>query len=249
MRDERAERADLPERLYRYLQLLLSHDPNERPTIEEILQGIKAGAAFSEQASQNSTGETSPISGPREQSPPLPFQPDSGMRRRPTRPTRSSFRGRPMSPPDEGYNSGAHDSVIAQKQQQQQSTSEDDDSLVVRTDLVAHSSSGSATFPRLLEPPPKASKRAVKEILTHTQTQKTMKLALLAVKLWSVFESCAPMAPRPLLLYFVLALATCDLIDVSKFTIQSAGLLLLHVIAIALFFRRGDMCNSLVGEE
>lgn len=42
--DERRVRTDLPDMLYKFLKRLLALDPNDRPSTEEILQGIRAGS-------------------------------------------------------------------------------------------------------------------------------------------------------------------------------------------------------------
>lgn len=42
--DERRVRTDLPDMLYKFLKKLLALDPDDRPSTEEILQGIRAGS-------------------------------------------------------------------------------------------------------------------------------------------------------------------------------------------------------------
>ncbi|KAL9066631.1 MAG: hypothetical protein Q9157_007080 [Trypethelium eluteriae] len=51
--DERRTRADLPERLYRFLKRLLSVDPQERPSAEEILLALKGGSGLEEFTAYN----------------------------------------------------------------------------------------------------------------------------------------------------------------------------------------------------
>lgn len=46
--DERRVRTDLPDMLYKFLKRLLALDPNDRPSTDEILQGIRAGSNLEE---------------------------------------------------------------------------------------------------------------------------------------------------------------------------------------------------------
>lgn len=48
LEDQKSMRPDLPDKLYRFLRRLLSLNPNNRPTAEEILHGIKTGSGLDE---------------------------------------------------------------------------------------------------------------------------------------------------------------------------------------------------------
>lgn len=66
--DELRSRPDLPERLYKYLKRLLSVDPNERPSSDEILASIKGGAGLPDIASslvEENSSRVSAIDSPR----------------------------------------------------------------------------------------------------------------------------------------------------------------------------------------
>ncbi|KAM3415602.1 Ca2+/calmodulin-dependent protein kinase [Cercospora zeina] len=65
--DESRMRPDLPERLYKYLRRLLSVDPNERPSTEEILASIKGGVALGDGAwaTEEHTARVSAIDSPK----------------------------------------------------------------------------------------------------------------------------------------------------------------------------------------
>ena len=61
----RRRRPDLPEKLYTFLERLLAVDPNRRPTADEVLNGIQAGATESFRFKRSSSVSPDLPGGPR----------------------------------------------------------------------------------------------------------------------------------------------------------------------------------------
>ncbi|KAI9724177.1 MAG: putative serine/threonine-protein kinase iks1 [Chrysothrix sp. TS-e1954] len=222
LRDERIERTDLPERLYKYLQLLLSHDPKERPTIQEILQGIKAGAAFNDQGPRHSTGEVSPTLQPQNGDSPSLTNTEPGLSRRPTRTTPSSFRGRHMSSPGDSSRAASPGQSIALEKPRRRENQEEG-RLVLQTSFSPEQPEGPLESPLLLPPASKPEAPTLRRVLAHAQVHAVIKLILLVAKVTSILEPCAPSSPRPLFFYPLLIFAVSDLFEITQLTLMSAA--------------------------
>ncbi|KAJ5374001.1 hypothetical protein N7517_006007 [Penicillium concentricum] len=255
----RAIRSDLPEKLYRFLERLLSVDPARRPSADEVLNGIQVGANSNEnfRFRKASTG-SSDLPGARIR--PLDNQQPSvertlspkKLRRNPTSlrrdsiPDSSHFRSNaaPVSDPkpEEGPSSGPDREMIVRNRHSTSSPSS--------PAQPPHESLSSPLDPQpqpvpqdyLLPPPP--SRFPVFNSLASWDSfplPPALQVALFLVKITSLFHPCSPLAVSPWILYPLLLSAA------FTFTTRSiraqALALFLHLLVVGLGFRLGALCT------
>ncbi|KAA6407480.1 MAG: IKS kinase [Lasallia pustulata] len=237
---EKKMRPDLPEKLYQFLRRLLSLNPANRPSAEDILHGIKTGAGLEEtlnatfatpgpvhedlRASTRISSVDSPPS--RSPGPTTPARKMSTSFSRPGVPSklRLSFHDERSNTPSSGE-SGS-----------ERATSPGG-TLVLRS-----------RFPspvELSEPPEPIApssystfQRYVSSIMVH----RAVKVVLLLIKLFSVTMPCAPVAATPWVAYPLLGLATTDLyLDESGLWV-SISLVAAHVVLLLGSSRAGVLC-------
>lgn len=244
--DEARLRPDLPERLYKYLKRLLSVDPNERPSTDEILASIKGGVApgetewsFEDNAHRVSSADTpgpKASSRSRKQSyisrPGLPTSAkhrssDNVRARSPIK--HDGSRSRPMSPlgPMESSVTLGHSKRL------ELSPAETDDDSPQQS-------------PRLMLPPPP--ERPMVHWIARTIHDPRIALSLrvisFLVKLLSLSLPCAPYAANQWLMYPLLALAALDLVLVPFSLRLSTALLAAHMAVILTASRYARLCEA-----
>lgn len=250
--DETRMRPDLPERLYRYLKRLLSVDPNQRPSTEEILVSIKAGAGLSEFFSSSviddGTSRVSPIDSPRPT--PSPRRPSAIM----SRPGLSNLRNRHS-------NSGDRQIARSPSPTKRSATFESanssrprsaDSAVVVRPKNIelppAHSNSPSPQqSPRLMlppPPPPQTLAHMVVHAIHHPQAVPTFRGAMFLAKMFTLFVPCQPFAANPYFMYTLLALAACDAGIIPFGWRQSWVLMAFHLLVVYLGRQHGMLCEG-----
>jgi serine/threonine protein kinase len=219
-------RQDLPEKLYRYLKRLLSVDPHQRPSTEEILTSIKAGAGLSEffsSVTEDGTSRVSPIDSPRPS--PSPRRSSAIM----SRPGLSKLRHRNTSRPRSA-----------------------DSAVVIRPKHIelpppqANSTSPQQS-PRLMlppPPPPRTMANGVVHMLHHPAAAPTFRGVLFLAKLVTLFLPCAPFAANPWFLYSLLALAAVDVGILPFRWRQSWVLVAVHLVVVYLARQRGILCEG-----
>jgi len=230
---DQRDRVDLPDKLYRFLKTLLAVNPADRPTTEEILQSIKAGASFYEHA--HGSGPTSPMI-ERKENRSWPFAP-SAISADPI-PTTLELRRRPSALVTSRNTDGSR---LAFSQSPRlhspnsQSTSSDT--------TERSNSTSSYHVPRLLPPPPP---RRHNWLFTTQQAMSNYKLPfrvksiLLAFKI-GLFQGCSPEAANPWVFLPLVALAMEDFNDAGL--VQSVLLLALHLVVIVLTTWNDTMCE------
>jgi len=235
-------RSDLPERLYKFLKRLLSVDPDERPSTEDILNSIRGGAALGEAGSVPtdpvptigvSTHRPAPQNRRHSeymsrQGLPSPAQENSGeedMRSRSPAKQRGGTRSRPMSPLDS--------SVVIRPRK---IDLPDDDP----SDIPQPQQS-----PRLMlpPPPPRPTVNRLLRILRQPTTVLGFRAALFVVKIVSMSVPCSPYAANAWLLYPLLALAALDM-GVLPFDLRRSLLLLgVHFATVVVAYQHGWLCE------
>ncbi|KAK4507028.1 hypothetical protein PRZ48_000762 [Zasmidium cellare] len=252
--DEARLRPDLPERLYKYLRRLLSVDPNERPSTDEILTSIKGGVAPGENdwSFEDNTHRVSAVDSPNSKA--------SSRTRRPSYISRPGLSG-----------AGKHrstDNVRARspiKHDQSRSRplsplSPLDSSVTLSRNKKLEFSPTEGTndtapqqSPRLMLPPPP--ERPMVNWITAVVHDPRISLALrvtsFLVKLLSLSLPCTPYAANQWLMYPLLALASLDLVLVP-FSLRLSTLLLGVHFAVALTASRyARLCEAgnIVWEE
>lgn len=243
--EETRARPDLPERLYKYLRRLLSVNPVERPSTDEILSSIKQGVALGETARSfeeysprvSSVDSPGPRPAGRARKPsymgrpglPSPKRRDSGDNIRPLSPVkRESSHSRPLSPLGPSIAVGTR-----KKLELKPATNEDEDS------------SPEQSPPLMLPPPPQSSVLSLLNGYSQLPSVKmTMRAALFLLKLLSLSVPCQPFAPSMWLMYPLLGLAATDLGFLHFDLRQSLTLLGIHVCIVLFASRRGSLCES-----
>ncbi len=255
--DEVRARPDLPEKLYRYLKRLLSVDANERPSTEEILASIRAGADLGDNISaavvEENSSRISAIDSPRHR----PSPQGRGSKSYISRPGLSSL-PRHIS----------HDDVQARSPTRRrsgstsnQSPSSPTEGSVVRwpkhVDLPPSGPSRSRSkghkspqrSPLMLPPPPQPASitsRAI-TLLRHHHIVAMLRCTLFVAKLLSLTLPCAPFTPNPWLLYTYIIVAAAELGLLSFNLRRTALLLAVHVTALILASQHGRLCGGDIG--
>ncbi|MCJ1477986.1 putative serine/threonine-protein kinase iks1 [Lambiella insularis] len=234
LEDRRSVRPDLPDKLYRFLRRLLSLNPQDRPSAEEILHGIRTGSGLDEPAETNprlagqifeDVRRISPVDTPLRGSPLPPRSATS---------TSTSF-GRPGAPAKLRLPSFPKD------RRSSSAIAEDDGavadspggSLVLRS---RHSSPVKLSeFPQSLPPPRKY-------LVLNSDALLTLRVVFLLLKILSVSLPCTPVAPSSKAALPLLGFAILDLL-LNDFGIYvSLSLMVLHVIAVSSAYHVGVLC-------
>ena len=237
---EKKMRPDLPEKLYQFLRRLLSLNPANRPSAEDILHGIKTGAGLEE--ALNATFATpgpvhedlrastriSSVDSPPPRSPgPTPARKMSTSFSRPGVPSklRISFHDERSNTPSSGE-SGS-----------ERATSPGG-TLVLRSRFPSPA--------KLSEPPepitPPSSYSTFQHYVSSIMMHRAVKVVLLLMKLCSVTIPCAPVAATPWVAYPLLGLATIDLYFDEWGLWVSISLVAAHVVLLLGSLKAGVLC-------
>ncbi|KAL9051063.1 MAG: hypothetical protein Q9162_006236, partial [Coniocarpon cinnabarinum] len=211
MRQERKERADLPDKFYEYLQLLLSHDPHQRPSTEDILRRMPGRSSFHDH------GATSPVSD-RFPSPDFGFhkekstspEPGSTNSWSPSTPSIATPMMRTASA------DAPKTATVKRRMPRRSSTDVSPGGPSPTNELLVSNATVAQVRPhvqqRMLMPPPNVSMRQrVLSILVRPEFASMVKLLLFFAKMWTLLTSCSPRLPKTGLLYPLLAIAALDL--------------------------------------
>ncbi|KAK4636798.1 putative serine/threonine-protein kinase iksA [Fulvia fulva] len=239
--DETRSRLDLPERLYKYLKRLLSVDPNERPSTDEILASIKGGAALGDPGSYFDDRH------PRVSSVDSPAPA--------TRIRQQSYIARPsLASPVRHRSSGdiRSRSPIKREQRDSRPTSPLDSPLTVgpkRLNLSPPSIEDAVSpqqSPRLMLPPPPVRPVTAKlrHILHDPRTVLILRASLFVAKILTLSIPCRPYAANQWLLYSLLCLAATDLGLLSFSLRQSSLLFACHIVMVWLASQSGRLCEA-----
>ena len=257
--DETRARPDLPEKLYKYLRRLLSVDPNERPSTDDILASIKGGAALGDVGAplEENGSRVSSVDSPRHR--PYSPPPQGRIKHPPpylSRPGLSSLSRhisadnvRQRSPTRRKSGSGSQSLTHSRP------TSPVDGSIIKRPRQIdLPSPSGEKTpqqSPRLMLPPPPEELQLYHRVFRLAQRPHAL-TALRAIvflaKLLSLMLPCSPFAASTWILYPLLGLAALDLPGFFLvFDLRRSLLLLgMHVTAVAFAGQRGRLCEGTV---
>lgn len=248
LHEERKLRPDLPEQLYTFLRRLLSLDPDERPSAEAILLGIKTGAGLDRisDARPRSAGHVfddlrndariSPVDSPRSSTPVR--RPSSSLIRAagPAKLQLESFkRGRNRSPTSSDEDHGGID----------EQTIISGVGVVLRDKLATPSNI--PEVPQLAALPAPTQDVDRRDDVQSRARQRGFRIALLLLKILSVSTMCTPMAPSPSVAYLLLGLAALDVVSSDPHLMITMMLVALHTIILLLTARRNVLCMSAVG--
>ncbi|KAF4761808.1 hypothetical protein N7455_000433 [Penicillium solitum] len=254
----RAIRSDLPEKLYKFLERLLSVDPGRRPSADEVLNGIQVGANSNENLRfRKASSGSSDLPGARirtldSQQPSVEraLSPTKTLRRNPP-----SFR-RDSIPDSSHFRSNT--APVSDTNTDGPSVSPDQDLIVRRR--YSNSMPSSPAQPRessspvdpqpqpqpipqnhLLPPPP--SRFPIINSLASLNpfpSSSVLQLSLFLVKITSLLHPCSPLAVNPWVLYPLLLSAAFTLR--ARSTQTQAIAIFLHLLVVGLGFRLGALC-------
>lgn len=245
LHEERQLRPDLPEKLYTFLRRLLSLDPADRPSAEDILLGIKTGSGLDDviDSRPSSSGHMyddlrnssriSPVDSPisRARSPMTP---------QPPRRTSIGFATRSSSGLSKlRFGSHSHSSTVDETTSPPTSPG---GSLVLREKFPSPTRVDG--FPQLPAPqPPPSTATPETWTLVAPRRQQSLKVMLFLLKVLSMTALCSPVAANPNFAYPLFALATVDLLFQQESSmIVTLVLVLLHVATLCAGSYLGALC-------
>ena len=244
LHEERKLRPDLPEKLYTFLRRLLSLDPADRPSAEDILLGIKTGSGLDAIADARppSTGHMyddlrnsariSPVDSPHTGTP---------MPQTPVRKMSTGF-ARPGVPAKLRLSSHQNDRARSSPMVEDGSPRPigPEASLVLRRQFP--SPSKLRDMQQLPAPP--STEPTWHLDLDDPVRRRTLKVVLLLLKVISVNTLCNPMAPSRWVQYSLLMLAALDISLHSAGLSFSFVLLGVHVVLLISLWRSSLLCMS-----
>ncbi|KAI9371022.1 kinase-like domain-containing protein [Aspergillus egyptiacus] len=214
-------RPDLPEQLYSFLWRLLSVDPDMRPSADEVLTGLEAGASANEnfRTKRASSSSSPPDISTSSRIRPLEDSADSSLIPPPVPPKRSFSR----SPAARRRNSAF-------------------DSNGSIADLTPVFEDTNQPPIRLLPPPPPRS--SVSHLLSSRSGWQpplaSLQLTLFIAKMAMVFQPCNPLAVNPWILYFLILVAGINL-RTRSVSVQVTSLVL-HIMVVMLSMQLEILC-------
>ena len=242
LREERKLRPDLPEQLYTFLRRLLSLDPDERPSAEAILLGIKTGTGLdrisdTRPRSANhmfedlrSDSRISPADSPRPSTPARKISTGFARIGGPAKLRLLPTNDRSPSPTPSGRKDGDGNP---------QATSPGG-SLIVRDRFP--SPKQIRDMPQLIVAPTVEPSPLSRFNLQNQTLQHSLKMTLLLAKIFSVNWLCLPMAASPVIAYPLFALAALDVLYSGIQPIVSVVLALVHIVILLLAAKRNALC-------
>ena len=271
LHEERKLRPDLPEQLYTFLRRLLSLEPTDRPSAEDILLGIRTGSGLDEISDArpktaahmfddlSASSRISPVDSPRPSTPTRKVSASfvrttgtssklrlsSSFASEKSRKSRSKSPPMPIttSPPDTDDDDDNDDSDFRPVSPS--------DSLVLRSQypspILIPQQQGSPSLERRLSHHTESSSAFARLCaqLLDPSTQRTTKFVFFVLKAVSLHTTCSPMAVHQSYLYSLLALASLDAIFNDgglAGLLVTASLAVLHVALLMGLRRAGTLC-------
>lgn len=239
--DHERQRTDLPERLYKFLKRLLSIDPSQRPSTDDILQNIGAGSDVDDMGTPGSVSHVfddinlkSRFSNLDTPSPtPQRMQSErrnSALHLGTNGPMNHKWQGssrlhptsRPTSPikgPLRRNGDGSRAAFVEDSEDDVFADAQMDSSMILRArqergDVSTPSSPSRSSPQRLLLPaPPTLSSRIARFFSDYMYFNiGGLKVLLFVLKFISLLQPCSPFAPKAIILYPLLALAALDFV-------------------------------------
>ncbi len=250
--EESRARSDLPDKLYKFLKRLLSFDPAQRPSTEEILLGIKTGSGLDGTNGTNHNGSSGIFEDIRSSSRISRVDsptPDTSHGRASGRSMNSSSAlARPNS------SKLRSTSFTNTRSHQASSSSHDDDdgsavsphdsSLILRRDQNYFPSFMAQPQSPLLMPAPNPVIKYgfVSSEMLHTAG----KVLLLACKIISIIQPCSPFAPNPRISYLLIGFAILDplMSPLRNWGGVTMVLILLHCLVFVVASRWNVLCMA-----
>lgn len=243
--DATRTRNDLPERLYKFLRRLLSPNPLERPSTEQILQAIKGGGDIDTLSGhvpdlRDLSSRVSAVDSPTPNSSAHARKPSTG----PSRPSLPQL-GRRISKDLTTSRS------IPKQQHSHAGPTEPGSSVVLHTrkvdlDAMASGAAGPVSpAPRLILPPPLSWRTKCTDAVQHPMTMLGLRGVVFLSKLFLLQYPCAPYAANPWLFYTLCLIALGDVLGKPSW-VGSLTLLGLHILVVTSALYWGKLCKRTI---
>lgn len=240
--DERRVRTDLPDMLYKFLKKLLALDPDDRPSTDEILQGIRAGSNLEEldtfsrpPAHPSMLDDLRHRIRPVDSAPSTPIRRASsskspsmgnlkGFQRHANAPGPSNLRPPPLpSPPIAPIRPHSPSKRATSQYAEDEYDSEHPNSstaliptLNPRKQRIPSGPRQTPSQARLALPPPPARLSWVYGLLVSPTATISVKIAFFILKVVVMTRPCDPYAARAWIAYPLLALAIVDFMPIEE---------------------------------
>ncbi|KAL4946652.1 hypothetical protein BDV06DRAFT_53732 [Aspergillus oleicola] len=253
-------RSDLPEQLYSFLWRLLSVDPDKRPSADDVLSGLEAGASanesFRSKRGSSSSGTPDLHSGSRIR--PLDDTVDSDTPfDQPVSPKRSFSRGSANIRRNSVYDSNGSVGDLTPVFEDMGRSAERRGSLSPDQDLILRPrfsntpsfsptteappiQAASSEPPIRLLPPPPGRFSLLRRLSRACPPLFAVQLALFVAKIAMALQPCTPLAVNPWVLYFLILVAGINLR--ARSVALQVAFLLLHVVVVALSMKMEVLC-------
>ena len=238
LEDQRNMRPDLPDKLYKFLRRLLSLNPTQRPSAEEILNGIKTGSGLDETVETRPRSQGHLYDDIRTGSRILPVDTPTSNSPMPPNPAQKINSGFSRTGPPGKLRLGS----FQKEQTDSPPVTDDEDQRAVSPggSLVLHSRHSSPT--KILETPHFLPLSSRPSSLYTPASLRTMKVVLLVLKILSISLPCMPVAANPSVVFPLYGLATLDLLIGDSGVVVSLALLTVHVVVMIGALRMGVFC-------
>lgn len=248
--EERKLRPDLPEKLYTFLRRLLSLDPADRPSADDILLGIKTGSGLDEISDSRPSSSGHRFDDLRNSSRISPV--DSPA----SRISRSPMSQTPPRMASTGFNRAGGGLAKLRMASYPRDRSESHSTSAAEESSPPTSPGGSLVLrekyqsPIRVDPmpqlpaPPLSVMAAQRFRIGHYSTTRAIKGAVFLLKVLSITTLCSPVASNVAVAYPMLGFAVIDICLEEPHILVSIGLSLLHVLTLLVVWRMEVLCQS-----
>jgi serine/threonine protein kinase len=259
--DERKLRPELPEKLYAFLKRLLSIEPEDRPTADEVNNGIRTGAGLDNRTDLPSRRNSMT---PEELTPGRRIvqldSPAPGSSTRKAAQTSAlarplSARRRPVSrdpPPIDTSNHYADDQPTARPSQRESSRKRE---IVLHPQVASPRDENAPEFPPrspllLLPPEPPAKKASgFYSMLRSSSATYTLRALVLSAKLVSLLQPCASRGINPIVVYPMMLLAIFEFAIARYALIGGLLAMVAHLIVLGTALKFNTLCARPIWDE
>jgi serine/threonine protein kinase len=267
--DENRVRDDLPDRLYKFLRRLLALSPNDRPSTEDILHGIRAGSGLDDldgslhpSILDDLRHRISPVESPS----PTPRRLGGAKNKGKAYQNHGLSKLRPCSPEKRGRQGGPEllereDGAMGNGTATTQHSQHENGTSIIRSrkadkeaqsqphtppDLSHHNS------PRLALPPPHppTALSRLQDLASNQTVFNTWRISALLTKFYTLSKLCHPFVAEPAWIVLpLMVLAALDFISVGRYDSsllhggrKSLGLVAVHLSVVVFAVRFGVLC-------
>ena len=239
--ETKAMRGDLPDRLFKFLKRLLSLNPTERPSTDDLLRSIQGGFGLDDigmvKAEDIGSSRFHSVDSP-------------APKRR--RSLRSDGDSRHAPPSRFGDQSSQEKSRSMTSAAPQQSSNRHESPLrsevVLSTRKIHDFSTPSSPEPRsprlMLPPPPSGTPERLSSPDRQIHIDSILKAAMFVIKIVTLTYPCAPYAARPFVAYPLYVLAAMDLGIIPLQWPSSLSLFILHLVVVLVASRQSGLCDG-----